>query len=72
MIERILHSRAFIAYTLACATGLTLDRYYCPWPSGDLMLRLVAVREPVVYAGLYYTLISARLKPMSKPLAALA
>ena len=55
MIERILHSRAFIAYTLACATGMTLDRYYCPWPSGDLMLRLIAVREPLVYAGLYYT-----------------
>ena len=55
MIERILHSRAFIAYTLACGTGITLDRYYCPWPSGDLMLRLIAVREPVVYAGLYYT-----------------
>ena len=52
MIERILHSRAFIAYTLACATGLTLDRN-CPWPSGDLMLRLIAVREPLVYAGLY-------------------
>jgi len=55
MIERILHSRAFIAYTLACATGITFDRYYCPWPSGDLMLRLIAVREPLVYAGLYYT-----------------
>src|ERR1039458_6567779 len=55
MIERILHSRAFIAYTLACATGMTAGRYYCPWPSGDLMLRLIAVREPLVYAGLYYT-----------------
>ena len=54
MIEKILHSRTFVAYTLAWATALTLDRYCCPWPTDDLVLLLIAAREPLVYTGLYY------------------
>ena len=54
MIEKIPHSRAFVACTLAWATALTLDRYCCPWPTDDLVLLLIAAREPLVYTGLYY------------------
>jgi hypothetical protein len=54
MIEEILHSRAFVANTPAWATALRLDLYCCPWPTDDLVLLLIAVREPLVYTGLYY------------------
>ncbi len=57
MIGRVLASRALAAYVLASATGLTLY-LKCPWPASDLMLRLIALREPLIYEGFHcsYTL----------------
>jgi len=54
MIERALASRALVAYLLASATGLTLY-FKCPWPADDLMLRLVALRQPMIYEGLRWS-----------------
>jgi hypothetical protein len=51
MRERVLASRGMVAYLLASATGLTLY-FNCPWPADDLMLRLIALRQPVIYEGL--------------------
>ena len=48
MIERILASKSFVAALLAFATGLTLYFRY-PFPAHDLVLRLIAIREPVIY-----------------------
>jgi TraM recognition site of TraD and TraG len=51
--ERLLRSKDFVATLLAFATGLSL---YCryPFPAGDLVLRLIAIREPVIYQGFAY------------------
>lgn len=51
MIERLLASRSLVAYVLASAAGLTLY-FRCPWPADDLMLRLIALRQPLIYDGL--------------------
>jgi hypothetical protein len=50
MIQRLLASKDFAAYLLASVTGLTLY-YRCPFPADDLMLRLIAIRQPVIYEG---------------------
>lgn len=57
MTGRVLASRGLVAYLLASATGLALY-FKCPWPADDLMLRLIAMREPLIYEGLHgsYTL----------------
>jgi hypothetical protein len=54
MMQRVLASKDFAAYLLASATGLTLY-YRCPFPADDLMLRLIAIRQPVIYEGFRYT-----------------
>lgn len=51
MIGRLLASRGLVAYLAASATGLTLY-FKCPWPADDLMLRLIALRQPLIYEGL--------------------
>ena len=53
-MQRVLASKDFAAYLLASATGLTLY-YRCPFPADDLMLRLIAIRQPVIYEGFRYT-----------------
>lgn len=57
MIQRVLASKNLAAFALACGTGLALFYRY-PFPSDDLLLRLVAVREPFIWEGirLGYTL----------------
>jgi hypothetical protein len=37
-----------IQRVLACATGITLY-FRWPWPQNDLMLRLIALRWPMIY-----------------------
>lgn len=54
MMQRVLGSKDFAAYLLASATGLTLY-YRCPFPADDLMLRLIALRQPIIYEGFRYT-----------------
>ena len=48
MIESILASKNFVAALLAFATGLTLYLRY-PFPADDLVLRLIAIRDPAMY-----------------------
>jgi hypothetical protein len=50
MTERILASKSFVAYLLASATGLTLY-FRCPFPGDDLLLRLIALRQPLIFEG---------------------
>jgi hypothetical protein len=54
MTEKLLASRGLLAYLLASATGLTLF-LKCPFPGDDLILRLIALREPVILGGFKYT-----------------
>jgi hypothetical protein len=54
MMQRVLASKDLAAYLLASATGLTLY-FRCPFPADDLMLRLIALRQPIVYEGFRYT-----------------
>ena len=51
MIQRVLASKCLVAYVLASATGLTLY-FRCPFPAHDLVLRLIALRQPIIYEGL--------------------
>jgi hypothetical protein len=51
MIGRLLGSRGLVAYVLASGAGLMLYFKY-PWPAHDLMLRLIAFRQPLIYEGL--------------------
>jgi hypothetical protein len=53
MIQRLLASKDLTAYVLACATGMTLY-FTWPFPSRDPLLRLIALREPVIYDGIRY------------------
>jgi len=50
MIQRVLNSKNFIAFLLASATGMTLY-FLLPFPEGNLFLRLIAVKAPLVYSG---------------------
>ena len=54
MIQRILNSKNFIAFVLASATGMTLY-FLLPFPEGNLFLRLIAVKAPLVYSGAKYS-----------------
>jgi TraM recognition site of TraD and TraG len=54
MIQRILNSKNFIAFLLASATGMTLY-LLLPFPEGNLFLRLIAVKAPLVYSGAKYS-----------------
>ena len=50
MIQRALASRSFVASLLAWATGLALY-FNLAFPSDDPMLRLIAIREPLIFEG---------------------
>ncbi len=54
MIQRALAAKGMVAYVLACATGITLY-FRWPFPENDLMLRLISIRSPLIYAGFKYT-----------------
>jgi len=54
MIQRALASKGVVAYVLACATGITLY-FRWPFPENDLMLHLISIRAPLIYAGFKYT-----------------
>ncbi|MFZ0820650.1 MAG: type IV secretion system DNA-binding domain-containing protein [Candidatus Acidiferrales bacterium] len=54
MIQRALHSKNFIACLLAMGTG-TLLFFEAPFPDDNLILRLIALRTPEVFAGLKYS-----------------
>jgi TraM recognition site of TraD and TraG len=57
MIQRILNSKNFIAYVLASATGMTLY-FLLPFPEGNLFLRLIAAKAPLVYSGAKYSYVA--------------
>src|SRR6516162_455349 len=54
MMQKVLASKADVAYVLASATGLTLY-FRCPFPGDDLVLRLIALRQPLIYEGFRYS-----------------
>jgi hypothetical protein len=54
MIQRALHSKNFIACLLALGTG-TILFFEAPFPDGNLILQLIALRAPEVFAGLKYS-----------------
>ena len=54
MIQRALASKGLVAYVLACATGITLY-FRWPFPEDDLVLHLISIRAPLIYAGFKYT-----------------
>jgi hypothetical protein len=54
MIQRALASKGLVAYVLACATGITLY-FRWPFPENDLVLHLISIRAPLIYAGFQYT-----------------
>jgi hypothetical protein len=53
MMQRVLASKNLAAFALACGTGLALFYRY-PFPADDLLLRLVAVREPFIWEGIRF------------------
>ncbi len=54
MIQRVLASKGLVAYVLACATGITLY-FRWPFPENDMMLHLISIRAPLIYAFFKYT-----------------
>jgi hypothetical protein len=54
MIQRALHSKNFIACLLALGTG-TMLFFEAPFPDDNLILQLIALRAPEVFAGLKYS-----------------
>src|ERR1017187_3136894 len=54
MIQRALHSKNFIACLLTLSTG-TILFFEVPFPEDNLILQLIALRAPDVFAGLKYS-----------------
>ena len=54
MIQRALHSKNFIACLLALGMG-TILFFEAPFPEDNLILQLIALRAPEVFAGLKYS-----------------
>jgi TraM recognition site of TraD and TraG len=54
VIQRALASKGLVAYLFACATGITLY-FRWPFPESDLVLHLISIRAPLIYAGFNYT-----------------
>jgi hypothetical protein len=54
VIQRMLASKGLVAYVLACVTGITLY-FRWPFPENDLMLHLISIRSPLIYAFFKYT-----------------
>jgi len=54
VIQRVLASKGLVAYILACATGITLY-FRWPFPENDMMLHLISIRSPLIYAFFKYT-----------------
>jgi hypothetical protein len=54
VIQRVLASKGLVAYVLACATGITLY-FRWPFPENDLILHLISIRSPLIYAFFKYT-----------------
>jgi len=54
VIQRVLASKGLVAYVLACATGITLY-FRWPFPENDMMLHLISIRSPLIYAFFKYT-----------------
>jgi hypothetical protein len=54
MIQRVLACRNFAAGLLALGTGMALY-VRMPFPSDDLLLRLIAIREPAVFDGFKFS-----------------
>ena len=54
MIQRVLASKGLVASVLASGTGLTLF-FGCPFPVHNLVLRLIALCQPIIYEGLRYS-----------------
>jgi len=54
VIQRVLASKGLVAYVLACATGITLY-FRWPFPENDMMLHLISIRAPLIYAFFKYT-----------------
>jgi hypothetical protein len=53
MSEYMLASKGLIAYVLACGTGM-IFYFKWPFPSLDPVLRLIALREPLIYLTIRY------------------
>ncbi len=54
MIQRALHSKNFIALLLTLGTG-TILFFQAPFPEDNIILQLIALRAPEVFAGLKYS-----------------
>ena len=54
MLERILNSKTFVSFSLAALTGCVLFFRY-PFPGQNPYLELVAIKDPAVYNGIYWT-----------------
>jgi hypothetical protein len=54
MIQRILHSKNFLAFIFASGTGMYLYFAY-PFPSSNLFLRAIEFRLPQVYQAAFYS-----------------
>jgi hypothetical protein len=54
MIQRALHSKNFIACLLTLSAG-TILFFEVPFPEDNLILQLIALRAPEVFAGLKYS-----------------
>jgi hypothetical protein len=54
MMQRILHTRHFLACLLAAATGMALF-FRAPFPEGNLFLRIMAVRSAAAYLFFKYS-----------------
>jgi TraM recognition site of TraD and TraG len=54
MIQRILHSRHFLACLLSAATGMALY-FRAPFPEDNIFLRVMAIRSPSAFLFLKYS-----------------
>jgi TraM recognition site of TraD and TraG len=53
MLERILSSKTFVSFVLAAATAIVLAVRY-PFPSGNLVLQLISLKDHPVYLGIFW------------------
>lgn len=51
MLDRLLNSRLFVGFLLASGSWFILARHY-PFPSENLVLSLISVKDPLVYSGM--------------------
>ncbi len=67
MIQRILHSRHFLACLLSAATGMAFY-FRAPFPEDNIFLRVMAIRSASAFLFFKYSYTSSLIQRLTSPI----